>query len=296
MGLLEFLNFYLIPGIVLGAIYALAAVGLTLQFGILRFANFAHGDMMTWGAFTTLVVVQVSGLSPWAGIPVAIVSTVLLALAIDRAFYGRLRKASPIVLLISGFGVALMIRAVVFALFGPTEQVYARGIQMPFVWNGLRVQWRHIWFVLAAAAIVLALHLFLTRTRTGKAMRAMSDNPDLARITGIPTGMVILVTWAISGALAAVAGTFIAIDTQLNPNMGLNLLLPTFAAVILGGIGRPYGAILGGLVIGIAEEMSSLPIFGGQALLEPAYKTGVAFAILVLVLIFRPTGIFKSAA
>jgi len=296
VGWLELVNFHIIPGLVLGCIYALGAVGLSLLFGILRFAHFAHGDLMTWGAYTAFVVVTAWGWSPWAAIPVAMLSTIALALVADRAFYGRLRNAPPVVLLISGFGVALMIRAIVFAVFGPTEVVYEQGIRMPFVWNGLRLQWRHLYFIGATVAAVVALHLFLTRTRTGKAMRAVSDNTDLARISGIPITRVVLVTWALSGALAAMAGVFVAVDTQLSPNMGFNLLLPVFAATILGGIGKPYGAIFGGLVIGLAEELSSLPLVGGAPLLDPAYKTGVAFTILILVLVVRPTGIFRSPA
>jgi branched-subunit amino acid ABC-type transport system permease component len=291
---LEFVNFYLIPGLVLGCIYAISAVGLSLLFGILRFANFAHGDMMSWGGYSALVAVTALGIGPWASIPVAIVSTVALGLLVQRLFYGRLRGANSVVLLISGFGVALMIRAILYFLFGPTEVTYGLGIQRPFVWEGFRIQWRHMYFIGTAVVIVTALHLFLTRTRTGKAMRAMSDNPDLARITGIPTDRVVTVAWMIGGSLTAVAGVFVAIDTQLSPLMGFNLLLPTFAAAILGGIGKPYGAIMGGLVIGLAEEMSSLPLIDGQPLLTPAYKTGVAFAILVAVLIVRPTGIFRS--
>lgn len=291
---LEFVNFYLIPGLVLGCIYAISAVGLSLLFGILRFANFAHGDMMSWGGYSALVAVTFLGIGPWASIPVAIVSTVALGLLVQRLFYGRLKGANSVVLLISGFGVALMIRAILYFLFGPTEVTYGLGIQRPFVWEGFRIQWRHMYFIATAVAIVTALHLFLTRTRTGKAMRAMSDNPDLARITGIPTDRVVTVAWVIGASLTAVAGVFLAIDTQLSPLMGFNLLLPTFAAAILGGIGKPYGAIVGGLVIGLAEEMSSLPLIDGQPLLTPAYKTGVAFAILVAVLIVRPTGIFRS--
>jgi branched-chain amino acid transport system permease protein len=291
---LEVLNFYVIPGFVLGCIYAISAVGLSLLFGILRFANFAHGDMMSWGGYSALVGVTVLGIGPWASIPIAVVSTVLLGLLVQKLFYGRLKGANSVVLLISGFGIALMIRAVLYAVFGPTETTYGLGIQRPVVWEGIRIQRRHLYFIAATVAMVAALHLFLTRTRTGKAMRAMSDNPDLARITGIPTDRVVTVAWIIGGSLTAVAGVFVAIDTQLSPLLGFNLLLPTFAAAILGGIGKPYGAIVGGLVIGMAEEMSSLPVFGGQPLLSPAYKTGVAFAILVVVLIVRPTGIFRS--
>jgi branched-subunit amino acid ABC-type transport system permease component len=292
--LLTIVNFHLIPGLVLGSIYALAAVGLTLQFGILRFANFAHGDYMSWGAYSALAGVALAGLTPYQAIPLAIASTILMALAVDRLFFGRMRKASPIVLLISAFGVALMVRALIYAVWGPTPANYSGGIVRPLIWEGLRIQWRHLYILAGAASLALALHLFLSRTRTGKAMRAMSDNADLARISGISTEAVIRTTWVVSAGLAAIAGVFVGIDTQLNPLMGLNLLLPTFAATILGGIGKPYGAIAGGLIVGLAEEMSTIPVWGGASLLDPSYKAGVSFAILVAVLVFRPTGIFRS--
>ncbi len=277
--MLELLNFYLIPGLVLGSIYALAAAGLSLAYGVLRFANFAHGDMMTWGAYTALVAVVALGISPWVALPIAIAATIPVALGADRLFFGPLRRAQPAVLLISSFGVALMIRAVVYFVWGPTPQGYASGFTPPLVWEGIRIQQRHLMILAGAAIAAFAVHLLLSRTRAGRAMRAMADDPDLARVTGVPVAGVIRLTWCVSAALAAVAGVFLAVD---------------FAAAILGGIGRPWGAALGGLILGVAEEMSTYPVFGGEPLLAPAYKGGVAFAVLVIVLIFRPQGLFKG--
>jgi branched-subunit amino acid ABC-type transport system permease component len=292
--MLDLVNFYLIPGIVLGSILALGAVGITLLFGVLRFAHFAHGDVMTFGAYAALVAVVGLGISPYAALPAALAATIALTLGIDRAFYRPLRRSSPVVLLISGFGVALMIRALIYTLFGPDSTSYVSGIRRPLVFWGLRIQERHIYIVALALAFGLSTHLFLSRTKTGKAMRAMADNPDLARISGIATETVIAWTWAIGGSLAAAAGVMLAIDTQLTPLMGSHLLLSLFAAVILGGIGNPTGAVLGGLVIGLAEELSGLPLFGGQPLLPPAYKSGIAFAIMVVMLIVRPTGLLRG--
>ncbi len=293
----DFVSFYLMPGIVLGCIYALGAVGLTMLFGILRFAHFAHGDVMTVGAYVAFVGVGL-GLSAYQSIPLAMLVCAVLVLAVDRAFYRPLRRASPIVLLISGFGVALMLRAAILFFFGPDGGVYEQGIRRPMVfpteWGRFRIQERHLWIIGGAVLIALALHLFLTRTRLGKAMRAMSDNPDLARITGIPTERVIAITWAIGAATAATAGVFLAIDTQFNPLMGMNMLLPIFAAMILGGVGRPWGAVFGGVVLGIAEELVAAPIWGGEPLISPAYKVGLSFAVMVVLLIFRPTGLFKG--
>lgn len=290
----DFVNFYLVPGLVLGCIYALGAVGLSLLYGILRFAHFAHGDLMTFGGYIVLVLVAGLGMSAYSALPVAIAATILLAFAIDRLFYRPLRNQSPAVLLISGFGIALMVRAAILFVWGPETEVYQRGIQTPIVWEGFRIQSRHVYIALITLSLAVALHLFLSRTRTGKAMRAMSDNADLARVSGIPADRVILWTWAIGAGLAAVAGVLLAVDTQLSPMMGWNVLLGVFAAAILGGIGKPYGAFAGGLVLGLAEELASAPIFWGQPLVTPDYKVGVAFFVMVLMLIFRPTGLFRG--
>jgi branched-subunit amino acid ABC-type transport system permease component len=294
--MLELVNFYLIPGLVLGAIYALAAAGLSLAYGVLRFANFAHGELMTWGGYAALVAVVALGISPWVALPLAIAATIPLALAADRAFYAPLRRAQPAVLLISSFGVALMIRAAIYLIWGPTPQGYARGFTPPLVWEGIRIQQRHLMILGGAAVAAFCVHLLLSRSRAGRAMRAMADDPDLARVTGVPVSGVIRLTWCVSAALAAVAGVFLAVDTELTPLLGFNVLLAAFAAAILGGIGRPWGAALGGLILGVVEELSTYPLIGGVPLLEPAYKGGVAFAVLVLVLIFRPHGLFKGMA
>jgi branched-subunit amino acid ABC-type transport system permease component len=296
MTFLSFINFYLIPGIVLGCVVALGALGLTLLFGILRFAHFAHGDVMTFGAYAALVAVAQLGISPYAALPAAMAAAIALVLLVDRLFYRPLRRSSPVVLLISGFGVALMLRAVIYMVFGPDSLAYEPGIRRPVLLAGLRIQERHIAIVALTVALALATQLFLARTRTGKAMRAMADNPDLARVCGIAVERVIAWTWVIGGALAAAAGVFLAVDTQLMPLMGANLLLSMFAAVILGGIGRPLGAIVGGLIIGVAEELAAAPLIGDAGLVQPAYKVGVAFAAMVLMLILRPTGLFRGQA
>jgi len=275
-----------IYGLVLGSIYALGAIGVSLTFGILRFANFAHGDLMTLGAYFGLTLVGLGWPIGVSLIPAAL-ATVLCAVGIDQLIYRRLRREAPVILLISSFGTALILRSLVQIIWGPNNQVYRSGIQLPWRLGELRI--KPDWAVILAgtALLVVALHLFLQRTRVGKAMRAMADNFELAKITGIDTERIVLWTWAIGAALACAAGVFLGMDTRLHPTMGWRLLLPIFAAAILGGIGRPYGAIAGGLVIGLAEEFSTL-------VMNPAYKTGVAFAILVLLLIFRPTGLLGS--
>ena len=290
----ELITFYLVPGLVLGAIYAMSATGLSLVYGVIRFANFAHGDLMGLGAYAALAASQGLGLSPWASIPFAAAATVPAALAADVLFYARLRRSLPAVLLISSFGTALMLRAVIYLAFGPTPQTFGRAIVPPLMLWGLRIQERHVWIIAGAAASAAVLHLILARTRAGRAMRAMADDPDLARITGVPTEAVIRLTWTIAAVLVAIAGVFLGLDTQLTPVMGFNVLLASFAAAILGGIGRPWGAALGGLILGLAEECSSYPVVGGAPLLEPSYKSAVAFAVLIVTLIARPQGLFRG--
>jgi branched-subunit amino acid ABC-type transport system permease component len=292
---LEFVNFYLVPGLVLGCIYALGAIGVSLLFGILRFAHFAHGDLMTFAAYVTLSVVTGLGVSVVAALPFAICAAAVLALGIDRAFYRPFRDKPAIIMVIASFGVALMLRSAVQFFWGPEILSFQTGIQRPLVFfDALRVAERHIVIIGVTVLLVTGLHLFLTRTRMGKAMRATSDDPDLARVTGIDTERVVRWTWVFGAGLAAAAGVFLGLDTQLTPNMGWDLLLPVFAAAVLGGIGRPYGAIAGGLVIGLAEELSSYPWITDAPLLSPGYKTAVAFAIMVAMLIWRPTGLFRG--
>lgn len=292
--MLDLVNFYLIPGLVLGAIYAMSATGLSLIYGVMRFAHFAHGDLMALGAYVALAASRAFGLSAWAAIPFAAAATIPAALLADALFYARLRRSLPAVLLISSFGTALMLRAVIYLLFGPTPVTFDRPLAPPLLVGGLRIQMRHVWIILGAAIAAALLHLLLSRTRAGRAMRAMADDPDLARITGVATDSVIRLTWTVAAILVAVAGVFLGVDTQLQPVMGFNVLLASFAAAILGGIGRPWGAAFGGLILGIAEELSTFPVLDGAPLLEPTYKSAVAFAVLVATLILRPQGLFRG--
>lgn len=291
--MLEFVNFYLIPGVVVGAIYTLGAIGISLIFAILRMAHLAHGDLMAMGAYIALAFVAGFGLPVWAALPLAMLATAGVAALADRTCYRPLRSQRPVMMIIASFGVALMLRAAIQFFWGPQSHTYGIGIQPPVLIGGLRIAERHILIILIAVALVLALQVFLSRTVMGKAMRAVSDNPELARACGINSERVILWMWIVAGALCAAAGVMLGLDTQLTPLMGFSMLLPMFAAALLGGIGRPFGAIAGGLIIGIAEEMATYPFFGA-ALLEPTYKPVVAFVILVAILLWRPTGLFRG--
>jgi branched-chain amino acid transport system permease protein len=273
-----------IYGLVLGGIIALGAVGVSLLFGILRFANFAHGDMMTLGAYLALIVVGPLALPLYVAFPLALAGTAAVAVGIDQVLFRRLRRTAPVILLISSFGLALILRSVIQIVWGPDNVVYSNAIQLPWRFWGLRIRPDHVTILASTIGLVVLLHLFLRYTRMGKAMRAMSDDPDLARVTGINTEAVVIWTWIMGGALAAAAGIFLGMDTRLNPLLGWNFLLPVFAAALLGGIGKPYGAIAGGFIIGIATEVSTMFI-------APVYKPAVAFALIVILLIVRPTGL-----
>ncbi|HEY9537522.1 MAG TPA: branched-chain amino acid ABC transporter permease [Kiloniellaceae bacterium] len=287
MPLVDFINFYLVPGIVLGSIYALGAIGITLVFGVLRFAHLAHGDLATLGAFLVLALVTVLGLDPWLALPFAMAATAGIAVGVHWLFYEHLRRRSAILTVIASLGVALMLRAVVQVVWGVDSQSYVGGISRPESYLGIRLKDREIWTLVATAGLVIALQLFLTYTRWGKAMRAMSDNPDLAQLSGIDTRLTTILTWTIIGVLSAAAGFFLGINTELKSLMGWYMLLPMFAATILGGVGRVEGAVLGGMIIGIAEECSVL-------ILPSEYKSALAFAVLLVMLAVRPTGLLRG--
>lgn len=272
-------------GIVSGCILALGAVGVSLTFGILRFANFAHGDLMTIGAYSAFTLAITLGLPFWLGFIVACVATALVAVITDKLVFRKLRRRPPVILLISSFGIALIYRSLIQLVWGSDQLVYRRGIQRPLELGGLNLKPDQITIIGGAVVLVLGLHLFLQYTKTGKAMRAMADNVDLAKVTGIDTERIVTWTWILGAIMACAAGIFLGLDTQINPVMGWRVLLPIFSATILGGIGSPYGAISGGLVIGLASEISTLFV-------SPEYKAAVAFAILVGMLIVRPTGLF----
>lgn len=293
--MIEFVNFYLLPGVVLGCIYALGAIGVSLTFGILRFANFAHGDTMTLGVYFTLSLVTLTGAHPLLVLPVAMALTAAVMVGLDGAFYKPLRASPKIILVIASFGLMLMIRSAVQFFWGTGLQPLVPGIAQPWVLlDTFRILPKHVLILAATLVLMLAVHVMLTRTRIGKAMRATSDSPELAAVTGIDTEAVIRATWITSAALATAAGAFLALDTHVETMMGFKLLLPVFAAAILGGLGKPYGAVVGGLVIGIAEEIATYPWIGTTPLLPPGYKAGVAFAIMVAMLVWRPQGLFKG--
>ncbi|MEW6088774.1 MAG: branched-chain amino acid ABC transporter permease [bacterium] len=275
----------IVNGIIMGSIIVLGSIGLTLTYGILNFANFAHGDFMAAGAYLCLFFLGLK--LPFI---VSIILSILVAsglgILLDCCLYRKLREKTPVTLLIASIGVALFLRNLIQMIWGPQISYYSSELQMakklPF---GVKIKPDEIFIIITSFLLIIAVHFFLKKSKIGKAMRALSDNMQLAGIIGIETEKIIFWTWGLGCALAAVGGIFLGLEVQLRPVMGWDVLLPVFAGVILGGIGSPYGAMAGGMIIGISQEVSTVFI-------NPAYKSVVSFIILILVLLIRPEGLF----
>ena len=324
-------NFVIIPATAYGAQLALGALGVTLIYGILRFSNFAHGDTMAFGAMVTILVtwwLQSMGVSlgplPTAllALPVGILGCALLLLITDRTVYRFYRKqrAAPVILVIVSMGVMFIMNGVVRFIIGVDDQRFADGErfiisarefrEMTGLAEGLALRTSQVITVVTAAIAVALLFWFLNRTRTGKSMRAYSDNEDLALLSGISPERVVMITWMIVAALATVAGVLYGLDKSFKPFTYFQLLLPIFASAIVGGLGSPLGAIAGGFIIAFSEVTITyafrkvagyiLPEAwqpdGLVQLLSTDYKFAVSFAILLIVLLFRPTGLFQGKA
>jgi neutral amino acid transport system permease protein len=277
-----------VNGVAVGSIIALAAVGLTLTYGILRLSNFAHGDFMTLGAYLTWLANR-SGVNIWLSMIVGALVTVGAMLLCEKMLWKpmRDRRADATTLIIISIGLALFIRNGIILIWGGNNQSYDLPIAPALSIAGLRIPQNQLIVMGLAVTAIVGLHFLLQNTKIGKAMRAVADDIDLARVTGINVERVVLWTWVITGIFTALGGSMYGLVTGIRPNMGWFLILPMFASVILGGIGNPYGAIAGALVIGIAQELS-VPFLGSQ------YKLGVALLIMVLILLFRPQGLFKG--
>jgi branched-chain amino acid transport system permease protein/neutral amino acid transport system permease protein len=287
-------------GIALGGIIALGSIGLTLAYGVLKFPNFAHGALITIGAYIAFAVISViphsAPLRPFsfgwellAGLVIGMPVTGAVAVLFDRIVYRRLRRSHPTLVLfaMASLGVAFVLRSILYLTWGSDFRFFYEGRANPALHLPLGVRVQADQFFNLGLALVLAylIHLLLTRTRMGKAMRATADNPDLAQVRGIDTERVIGWTWFIGGGLAAAGGVTFGLASQLRPEMGFIILLPVFASVILGGIGNPYGALVGSLIIGVAWQLTA-------AATNPSYGPGVAFGIMVLMLLIRPQGLF----
>jgi len=292
----------LIYGVISGSILSLGGIGVSLTYSILGFANFAHGDFMALGAYIALGLFT---LTAGLGIPstplgplsfgfgfilsfiLAMGLTALTVVLIDRFLFKRLRHTSSIILMMSSIGVALGLRNVLQFFWGPQPHYYIEKIQLAIVIPGVgvRIKPDQVFIIIAAIVSVGLVHYFLQHTKMGKAMRATADNMALARVTGINTERVILWTWVIGATLAATAGILAGIENKfITPELGWQMLLSIFASVVLGGLGNPYGAILGGMIIGLSEEVST-------AFISTGYKPAVAFIIMIIMLLIKPTGL-----
>ncbi|MDE0408842.1 MAG: branched-chain amino acid ABC transporter permease [Alphaproteobacteria bacterium] len=322
-------NYVVVPGLAYAAQLALGALGITLVFGILRFANLAHGDLMAFGTMATILATWLLqawgvGLGPLPtallALPFGILAAIAAALAADRLvfrFYRR-RRSAPIVLVMASLGVMFLLNGAVRFIIGPGDRQFTDGERFIVkarefkratgLAEGLSIKTTQcLTFVIAVVAVFL-LFRFLQRTRTGKSMRAYSDNEDLALLSGINPERVVLIAWALAAALAAIAGALYGLDKSFKPFTYFQLLLPMFAAAILGGIGQPVGAIVGAVIVAFSEVTVTyawkkflhylLPgpwqPDGLAQLLSTDYKFAVSFMILVLVLLLRPSGIFRG--
>ncbi len=278
----------IVNGIAVGSIIALGAVGLTLTYGILRLSNFAHGDFLTLGAYLTLLV-NSFGLNIWLSMVVAIVGTIAAMLLSEKLLWSRMRsiRATSTTFIIISIGLALFLRNGIILIWGGSNRNYNLPVTPALDIFGLRIPQNQILVLGLAVVAILALHYLLQNTKVGKAMRAVADDLDLARVSGINVDQVVLWTWVITATLTSLGGSMYGLITAVRPNMGWFLILPLFASVILGGIGNPYGAIAAAFIIGIVQEVST-PLLGSQ------YKQGVALLIMILVLLIRPKGLFRG--
>ncbi|WP_119388482.1 branched-chain amino acid ABC transporter permease [Taklimakanibacter lacteus] len=293
---------FIADGLIMGALIGLGAIGVTLTYSILRFANFAHGEFLAWGTYFTLLLTAAIGALVggsgtlgalsfgWpvilAGV-IAALLTGLVALALDRILFARLRqRGNAIVMVMASFGASMALRSLLEFLFTSEPKYFSRDIQIALPLGlGIRLTPDQLFLLLLTVILVVAMERFMTKSPIGRAMRAVSENPVLARVAGVDVDRVIRATWMIGAALACAAGVMLGITVQVRPFMGFDLLLPLFAAAILGGIGSVPGAVLGGLIVGIAEA-AAVQVVGAD------YRAAIAFLILIAVLLIRPAGIF----
>ncbi|HWT29558.1 MAG TPA: branched-chain amino acid ABC transporter permease [Propylenella sp.] len=294
---------FVADGLLIGAMIGLGAIGVTLTYSILRFANFAHGEFISWGAYAALALTgaigflagqEIEPLAPFsfgwnvllAGLA-AMALTGVLAVALDRVLFRRLRRSgNAIVMVMASFGASMALRSLLEFAFSSRPAYFSRAIQFAVPLGfGIRVTPDQLAMLGLTALLVVVMHLVMTRSFIGRAMRAVSENPSLASVVGIDVDRVIRATWLIGGALACAAGIMAGITIQVRPYMGFELLLPLFSAAILGGIGSVPGAVIGGLIVGLGEA-AAVQIVGAE------FRAAIAFLLLVGVLLVRPTGLF----
>lgn len=274
----------LIAGISSGLVVGLAALAVTLVFGIARFANAATGDMMTTGAYGAFVGAAATG-SMVAGGLIGMALGALVGILIYLLVFKMLAGRSAVTALLASIGVGFILRAIIGVVFGHQQKTFQLPLVRPWIIEGVRLHPNDVYLTITAVAAVALTFVFLHATPVGRRMRAVADNPGLARVSGIAPIRVMVALWSLAGALSAVAGIVLGIKTIINPELGWEMLLPAFAAAILGGLGQPAGAVIAGVLLGMAQEMST-PFVGFT------YKVAISFLVLLLVLLVRPQGLF----
>jgi neutral amino acid transport system permease protein len=286
----EFLN-TTINGLSSGSIYALGAIGLSLVYGILKLVNFAHGDFMTLGGYVAFAINVSAGLPLVVAFLGALAAVAALGLLLEYGIWAPMRRrgAGVMQLLLLSIGLAFVVRNMI--LFEWSSAVRSLDVDQFQTWNpfgGVRITAIQVTVIATAGAVLVAVAAMLKTTMVGKSMRALADSFDLAEVSGVNTRRVVAYTWLLAGSLAGLAGVLAAIYTTLTPNTGWFLLLSIFAAVVLGGIGNAYGALVGGITLGLVQEWSTMWI-------RPTYKEAIGFLVLILVLLVRPSGVFGQA-
>ncbi len=277
-------------GIITASVLSIASVGLTLQFGVTNFVNFAYGELLSFGAYFALGFNDSLHMNIWVAMVLAALIVSVISFLLNRIVIQPFikRRASLLILLVVTIGLSLFLQNGILAVWGSNFEQYHMSPGDPLHLGSILITVQQIIIILVALVLMLCIHIMLRYTKVGKAMRAMSDDPELARVSGIKVKQITDLTWVISGFLAGLAGVILAINTNsFTPTIGANFLFVIFAAVIAGGIGKPYGAIVGAVVIGVVMEVSA-------SYIDSSYKTVIAFAILIIVLLVRPQGIFQS--
>ncbi len=295
----------LVDGLVAGSMIGLGAIGLTLAYSILRFPNFAHGELVAWGAYLALTLAGALGflvggaaLPPFSVGPALLLAVVpamalaaALALGLDAVLFRPLRRrgAAMIIIVMASFGASMALRALLEFLYTGAPAYYSRELQIAARYGPVRITPDQIAALALTAALVVAVHLFVTRTAAGRAMRAVRENPALAGLVGVDVDRTVRLVWVLAAALATASGIVAGVLVQIRPTMGFDLLLPLFAAAILGGVGSIPGAVIGGLIVGVGEAAT-------VALVGAEWRAAVAFVLLAAILLVKPTGLFGRAA
>lgn len=279
----------ILNGFVTGLLLALPALALTLIFGILKFPNFAIGSMLTAGAYAAWIGNSLLGMPLAVAAFFAALAMAAVAMLCDALVFSRLRDRGSITLLVASMGLSLILENICRFAFGNATHNFAFDVARPIRWHGLRINQEQLITAITVIICVILVQLLLYSSPLGRAMRAVADNPSLAAVRGVERQTIARITWCLAGSLCALSGVLAALDRAVDPLLGWNYQIPIFAAAILGGLGSPTGAIAGALVIGLAEELSSL-------VLPTNYRQIVSFAVILALLLLRTEGLFGRKA